>query len=97
MSPLDNMLKFVGYLIYQITMMFQIFLVCYFGNLVSLKSEALTFALYDANWFEWNISSKKIALIMMQRFIAPIRIRAIKLYIFNLATFAAVSTYVLIF
>lgn len=50
MNPSESMAEFVFYVGFVATMLTQIFLPCYFGNEIRLKSEQLFGALYESNW-----------------------------------------------
>lgn len=72
-------------------MMFQIFLICYFGDRITESSSNLAFGIYDSDWLRWSIKNKKTMMFMLARFQKPIIFKAFKLYAFDLVSFSSVS------
>ncbi|KAI9587757.1 hypothetical protein GQX74_003603 [Glossina fuscipes] len=84
---------FFKVLIYQLCMLSQIYILCYFPNEVTDRSEAISHSLYSAEWFPWSQMNRKLTFMMMDRFDVPIRFRSINpTYSFNLAAFTSVLT-----
>ncbi|XP_055839290.1 LOW QUALITY PROTEIN: odorant receptor 46a [Episyrphus balteatus] len=84
-------LKFSTGNIYQIAMLSQIFLICYFANEVTLVSNKLSHALYSSNWIEWNKINRKLVLLTMLRFRNPIKVRSLnRCYHFDLEAFTSI-------
>ncbi|XP_064215124.1 odorant receptor Or1 isoform X2 [Tribolium castaneum] len=63
---------FVMLLFYQVAIFTQIFLYCWFGNEVVLKSAKLYYSAYESRWYECPQSFKKDLLFFMQRTQKPI-------------------------
>ncbi|XP_005190201.1 odorant receptor 46a-like [Musca domestica] len=83
--------NFIKFLIYQLCMLSQIYILCYFPSEVTAKSEEVPYYLYCSNWVYWNRMNRKLTLLMMTRFDIPIRIRSINpTYTFNLAAFTSI-------
>lgn len=86
------MANFLKFAVYQLCMLTQIFILCYFANEMSVKSMDISYNLYSSDWYEWNKINRKMVLLMMLRFETPIRIKSVNsCYSFNLAAFTSVS------
>uniref|UniRef100_A0A1A9UPB8 Odorant receptor n=1 Tax=Glossina austeni TaxID=7395 RepID=A0A1A9UPB8_GLOAU len=84
---------FFKVLIYQLCMLSQIYILCYFPNEVTDRSQTISRSLYSAKWFAWSQMNRKLTLLMMDRFDVPIRFKSINpTYSFNLAAFTSVFT-----
>ncbi|XP_073811205.1 odorant receptor 46a-like [Musca autumnalis] len=91
MSFLSDMANFIKFLIYQLCMLSQIYILLYFPSEVTAKSEEVPYYLYCSKWVNWNRSNRKLALLMMTRFDIPIHIKSvIPTYTFNLAAFTSI-------
>ncbi|KAL1394874.1 hypothetical protein pipiens_011643 [Culex pipiens pipiens] len=77
-------------LLYLILMMNQIFMPCYFGNEVTLKSARLTHALYSSEWIKMNAPERKEIQMMMIRSMKPIVLKAGGFFYYNLGMFTSV-------
>ncbi|XP_013113323.1 odorant receptor 46a [Stomoxys calcitrans] len=83
--------NFMKFLIYQLCMLSQIYILCYFPSEVTTKSQEVPYYLYCSNWVDWNRFNRKLTLLIMTRFDIPIRIRSINpTYTFNLAAFTSI-------
>lgn len=83
---------FMKFLVYQLCMLSQIFMLCYFANEVSLRSAQLSYALYSSEWTHCNQINRRLMMLMMAQFDVPIRIKTInRCYSFNLPAFTSVS------
>lgn len=77
---------------YLVAMLTQIFLPCYFGNEVTLKSVKLTNALYSADWFRLaGVSDRKEMAALMLRTNKPIALKAGHFFNYNLEAFTSVG------
>ncbi|EDS28735.1 odorant receptor 71a [Culex quinquefasciatus] len=74
--------------IYLLSMLNQIFLHCYFGNEVTLKSSRLTNALYTSEWYKMAPKDRKNVVMMMTRSIRPITVKAGGFFHYNLHSFS---------
>ncbi|XP_038121023.1 putative odorant receptor 71a [Culex quinquefasciatus] len=75
---------------YLVAMLTQIFLPCYFGNEVTLKSVKLTNALYTADWFRLaGVSDRKEMAALMLRTNKPIALKAGHFFNYNLEAFTS--------
>ncbi|XP_053691050.1 odorant receptor 94b-like [Sabethes cyaneus] len=75
--------------LYLLALMYQIFLQCYFGNEVTLKSEHLTHALYSAGWYKLVPRLRKDIQMMMIRSQRPIKLKAGGYIYCNLKSFTS--------
>ncbi|XP_077264619.1 odorant receptor 46a-like isoform X2 [Temnothorax americanus] len=73
--------------IYTICMLTQIFIYCWFGNRVKLKSLQLTNSIFQMEWPIVENSVKKSILIIMKRAMTPIEISTIYILNINLDSF----------
>ncbi|XP_017461589.1 PREDICTED: odorant receptor 46a, partial [Rhagoletis zephyria] len=81
---------FMKFLVYQLCMLTQIFILCYFANEVSIRSSELPFSLYSSEWTHCNRINRRLMLLMMAQFDIPIRIKTInRCYSFNLSAFTS--------
>lgn len=71
----------------------QIFIPCYFGNEIILKSAELSFHLYSSNWLATSKQFKKIMLIFMERLKRPAKINSYGIFTMGLETFTTVKFY----
>ncbi|XP_017128777.1 odorant receptor 46a-like [Drosophila elegans] len=77
--------------IYQLVMLWQIFIVCYASNEVTVQSSRLCHSIYSSQWTGWNRSNRRIVLLMMQRFNSPILLRTLNpTFIFSLEAFGSI-------
>lgn len=82
---------------YLVAMLTQIFLPCYFGNEVTLKSVKLTNALYTADWFRLaGVSDRKEMAALMLRTNKPIALKAGHFFNYNLEAFTSVGGFGLV-
>ncbi|XP_059226139.1 odorant receptor 46a-like [Stomoxys calcitrans] len=91
LSGFEDLVVFIKLVLYQMCMLTQIFILCYFANEISMKSSDISFNLYKSNWYDWNKENRKLVLLMMIRFEQPIRIKSInRCYSFNLPAFTSI-------
>lgn len=70
---------------------FDIFVLLYLGNEITLSTDALSYCLYASNWMEQTQSCKRSIFIVMERLKQPQELIVGKLYPLNLETFTSVS------
>ena len=78
----------IGLLIYNL---FDISMVMYFGNEITLSSDQLSYSLFESNWLDQPISTRKIVIIFGERLKKPYVLIVAKLYALTLETFIRVS------
>ncbi|XP_032667639.1 odorant receptor 4-like [Odontomachus brunneus] len=78
-------------MLYTICMFIQIYIYCWAGNKVILKSASLGNAVYQINWYMLSNSEKKNLLMIMKRSTIPIKFISSFLIILSLDAFIGVS------
>ncbi|XP_046833014.1 uncharacterized protein LOC124430467 [Vespa crabro] len=76
--------------LYMYCMLIQIYLYCWYGNLVTLKSEEIVYQMFDTNLMELSNDIKKSLLIMMYRTTRPIVIIVMNLFPLNIESFLSI-------
>ncbi|XP_015180565.1 PREDICTED: uncharacterized protein LOC107068558 [Polistes dominula] len=76
--------------LYMYCMLIQIFLYCWYGNLITLKSKEIIDKIFGIDWTILNNSTKTSLLIMMSRTIKPISMVVIKVFSLNLDSFISI-------
>ncbi|KAH8400761.1 hypothetical protein KR009_000777 [Drosophila setifemur] len=77
--------------IYQLVMLWQIFIICYASNQVTVHSSRLCHGIYSAQWTGWNRTNRKMILLMMQRFDSPMYLRTLNpTFTFSLEAFGSI-------
>ncbi|XP_018374382.1 PREDICTED: odorant receptor 46a-like [Trachymyrmex cornetzi] len=89
MAMTTEYMKFVPLIVYTGCMLAQIFIYCWFGNEVKLKSLQLANSVYNMNWLKLSNSSKKGLLIIMKRSTIPIEFSSAYIITMNLGSFVA--------
>ncbi|XP_044259418.1 odorant receptor Or1-like [Tribolium madens] len=82
--------KFVSMLLYQGCVLMEIFLWCYYGNEIILKSDELTRSAYMCEWIEESRQFKKNLIFFMTRTQFPLKLYASGYFTLSLETFTAV-------
>ncbi|XP_072767566.1 odorant receptor 46a-like [Anoplolepis gracilipes] len=75
---------------YIIGMFVQIFIYCWCGNEVILKSNSVGNAIYNMNWFFLSISQRKDLLMIMKRSTIPIKFKSSFLITFSLESYSSI-------
>uniref|UniRef100_A0A182SL93 Odorant receptor n=1 Tax=Anopheles maculatus TaxID=74869 RepID=A0A182SL93_9DIPT len=76
---------------YMMSMTMQIGLPCYYGNEVTLKSYALTNAIYSSNWYSMKQSNRNSVQMFLVRTNKPFAATAFRYFNFNLPAFTTVK------
>nr|NP_523554.1 odorant receptor 33b [Drosophila melanogaster]P81915.1 RecName: Full=Odorant receptor 33b [Drosophila melanogaster]AAF53132.1 odorant receptor 33b [Drosophila melanogaster] len=72
----DNNFAITYYGVYFLSMVLELFPCCYYGTLISVEMNQLTYAIYSSNWMSMNRSYSRILLIFMQLTLAEVQIKA---------------------
>ncbi|KAI4483709.1 hypothetical protein M0804_007969 [Polistes exclamans] len=80
-------IEFFALVIYLSTLLVQIYIFCWYGNKVKLKSSHVAVAFAESDWTSLNSHSKKLILIVMQRAAKPIEFVSAYFITVNLDTF----------
>ncbi|XP_052863160.1 odorant receptor 94a-like [Anopheles cruzii] len=75
------------HLLYMLSMMFQMFLPCLFGNEVTRKSNDLKTAVYSSQWYRMKVKDRKMIIMLMQRLNKPLTVKAYHFFNYNLQAF----------
>ncbi|XP_072753282.1 odorant receptor 46a-like [Anoplolepis gracilipes] len=79
--------EYLPLLLYTICMLIEIFIFCWFGNEVKIKSLQLTDRIFEMNWPKLNNNFKKTLLMIMNRATIPIEFTSAYLFSMNLESF----------
>uniref|UniRef100_A0A7G3B6V1 Odorant receptor n=1 Tax=Lutzomyia longipalpis TaxID=7200 RepID=A0A7G3B6V1_LUTLO len=74
-----------------LVILMQIFILCFFGQIIRDSSEAMFDALYMTKWYEMELTDQKNLLIFMIRFFLPIRVQTFGFGVVSIFTFVQVS------
>ena len=69
---------------------FDIFVILFLANEITLESDRLSYCLFESNWFQQSEATKKCVIIMCEMIKQPQQL-TIFLYPMNLETFTSVS------
>nr|ACD56233.1 OR33B [Drosophila simulans] len=72
----DNKFAVTYYGVYFLSMVLELFPCCYYGTLISVEINQLTYAIYSSNWMSMDRSYSRILLIFMQLTLAEVKIKA---------------------
>ncbi|XP_030561844.1 odorant receptor 46a isoform X2 [Drosophila novamexicana] len=87
----DEKLFLLKMVIYQVCMLMQIFILCYFAGEITQRSLGLPHDLYRSDWVGWQRSNRRLLLMLMQRLDNPIRMRTINAsHAFDLELFGSI-------
>lgn len=90
LHPVDDFTDFLFLFLYILSMTYQIFIPCYFGSIVSQKSEQLPTNLLESNWLDGTTSMRRSVTIIGERVKRPITPFAGGLFVVGLPTFVSV-------
>lgn len=91
MNPTDEIINFIFYLSYFMTLSTEIFLPCYFGTELLLKNADLTTAIYSSNWMDCPLFYQKMVSVFMEYTKSPRYLVAGKVFNLSLANFLLVG------
>uniref|UniRef100_A0A182SPH3 Odorant receptor n=1 Tax=Anopheles maculatus TaxID=74869 RepID=A0A182SPH3_9DIPT len=74
-------------LLYMLSMMFQMFLPCRFGNEVTRKSLLLRTSIYCSRWYEMRLHDRKTLHMLLQRMNKPLTLKAYYFFNYNLQAY----------
>uniref|UniRef100_A0A182PND8 Uncharacterized protein n=1 Tax=Anopheles epiroticus TaxID=199890 RepID=A0A182PND8_9DIPT len=74
-------------LLYMLSMMFQMFLPCRFGNEVTRKSHLLRTSIYSSRWYEMGLHERKTLRMLLQRMNKPLTLKAYYFFNYNLQAY----------
>lgn len=79
------------YIFFEMAMISQILLPCYFGNEIILESQKIQDAIYNTNWLDMEIKDRKLLISFMERLKRPAKITANNFFALSLSTFTKVG------
>ncbi|RZC40730.1 7tm 6 domain containing protein, partial [Asbolus verrucosus] len=79
--------EFYSYLFYANAIVVEIFMYCWFGNEVEVKSSRFLYAVFEADWTEASLEVKKNLVFFTLRCQKPIKVSALNLFYLTLNTF----------
>lgn len=91
MNPAREIVNFIFYLSYFMTLSAEIFLPCYFGTEIMLKNAQLNTAIYSSNWIGQPVYYQKLIIIFTEYTKMPRYLVAGKLFNLSLSNFLLVS------
>ncbi|KAJ8974557.1 hypothetical protein NQ317_007328 [Molorchus minor] len=87
-------LKFFSLILYQLCMLLEIFLLCYYGNKVIVESMELTKCAYHDDWIDCSTKFKRNLLFFMTRSQVPLKLTAGGFFTLSLDTFVKASLHI---
>ncbi|KAF7385335.1 hypothetical protein HZH68_013765 [Vespula germanica] len=91
-----NTSEFIKMMFFMSSMLTQVYLYCWYGHLVTLKSQEIAYEMFQTNLMELSNDIKKSLLIMMKRTTRPIVFIVMDLFPLNLDSFVSVSIFMMI-
>lgn len=92
----DDFVTLAYYLAFFGLFLSEIFLMCYFGTLLTAKNDALSEALYSSNWPDLPQSFKKMMMIFLEYLRRPKVMTSGKIFTITLSSFLTVKTFSMI-
>ncbi|XP_018403370.1 PREDICTED: uncharacterized protein LOC108780233 [Cyphomyrmex costatus] len=89
-AVVTDLVSFIPLVMYTSAILVQIFMYCWFGNEVKLKSLQLINSIYNIEWLDLSNSNKKDILLVMRRAMTPIEFTSGYIITMNLESFVAV-------
>ncbi|KAJ3661817.1 hypothetical protein Zmor_006199 [Zophobas morio] len=83
--------EFYSFIFYLLSVTVEIFMYCWFGNQVEVKSSNICYAAFESQWVEADEDTKSIILFFNLRCQNPIKMSALNLFYLSLDTFMTVS------
>ncbi|XP_020291767.1 odorant receptor 46a-like [Pseudomyrmex gracilis] len=87
MTMVKNYVQIIPLMLYTGCMLIQIFIYCWFGNEIKLKSVEMTNSIYNVEWLTLDVSNKRSFLIIMKRSMFPIEFSSAYIITMNLDSF----------
>lgn len=86
----DNLIERLIYILLLIYNTFDIFMIMYFGNEITLASDRLSYALFESDWVDRSQSIKKKVFMFGEFLVKPQQMVLLQLYPLTLDTFTRV-------
>ncbi|RZC37653.1 7tm 6 domain containing protein [Asbolus verrucosus] len=68
----------------------EIFMYCWFGNEVEVKSSKIIYAVFECDWFQMSHQTKKVMIFFVSRCQKPVKVSALNLFYLSLETFVKI-------
>lgn len=72
----ENLFSVTYYAVYFISMVLELFPCCYYGTLISMEMNSLTYAIYSSNWLGMDRKYCRTMLMFMQLTLTQVQIKA---------------------
>ncbi|KAJ3663565.1 hypothetical protein Zmor_007816 [Zophobas morio] len=82
-----NSSEFYFFLSYGVIIFLQIFMCCWFGNEVEVKSNNIAYAVYECDWINFSETTKKDLIFFVMKAQRPVKLSALNLVYLSLETF----------
>jgi hypothetical protein len=92
-SMVHDVATFIQIFTFMVPMVFEIFLPCYLGSLLSVASSKLSMGFFHSKWFESNGKDTTSMLILMENLKRDIKISSFGLFFVNLASFTSICNF----
>ncbi|XP_034833179.1 odorant receptor 46a-like [Maniola hyperantus] len=86
-NPSSHPMQIIWMAIYLTCMLIEVFIVCWFGNELILKSLELRQAAFDGPWLETDVKTSMFIVILLERCNRPLRVTAGKIFTLSLDTY----------
>lgn len=90
-SPVEYPAEFLLYIFFEMAMISQILLPCYFGNEITIEFNKIRDAIYNTNWLDMEVKDRKLLISFMERLKRPAKITANSFFGLSLSTFTKVG------
>lgn len=91
MTQVDHQSQLPFHIAYLTSMLLQIFLPCFFGQMVRDAYDKLATSLYHCDWLTRKREFKKLMIIVMENFKRRVRISALTVFDVDLQTFSRIA------
>ncbi|KAK9884865.1 hypothetical protein WA026_009087 [Henosepilachna vigintioctopunctata] len=88
LDPLST--NFLGMITFALTMIFQIYTYCHYGNQLYHESASIGDAVYMSDWYSFDLKSKRMIIILMERSKKPLVFKAGYLLPLSVETFVSI-------
>ncbi|CAH2087091.1 unnamed protein product [Euphydryas editha] len=87
-NPLNHLMQIVWMAIYLTCMLIEVFILCWFGNELILKSLELRQAAFDGSWLKTDPKTTMLIVIFLERCQRPMQVTAGKIFTLSLDTYS---------
>ncbi|RZC36253.1 7tm 6 domain containing protein [Asbolus verrucosus] len=87
-TPFSN--EFYTYAMYGVAVIVEIFIYCWFGNEVELKSKKIPYAIFESDWTDASLTVKKKMVFFTMKCQTPIKLSALNLFYLSIENFITI-------